>query len=141
MKWVVSRIMRPFLLRWIIFHVDRLLYGSMPEVGSVTATRTKQKCVCIMILQKEKEELSYKTRGAKEINQWKGKWGREGIFVPSRITTLLSPISAMPNDSLRFWPPERVLLRALAFSVRPTSASISRAASCTSLLGTPLNDA
>jgi hypothetical protein len=56
MKWVVSRIMRPFLLRWIMFHVDRLLYGSMPEVGSVTATRTKQKCVCIMILQNKKRE-------------------------------------------------------------------------------------
>jgi len=36
MKCVVSKMMRPFLLRWMMFQVDRLLYGSMPEVGSVT---------------------------------------------------------------------------------------------------------
>jgi hypothetical protein len=54
---------------------------------------------------------------------------------------LLSPISAMPRDSLRFWPPDRVLLRDCAFSESPTSASIAVAAQATSALATPLKEA
>ena len=49
----------------------------------------------------------------------------------SKNTTLLSPISAIATDSLRFYttlteptttcPPDRVLLHLFSFSVRPTS--------------------
>ena len=41
-----------------------------------------------------------------------------------RNTTLDPPIRAMPTDSLRFWPPDNVVVSSFSFSVRPTSIMV-----------------
>jgi hypothetical protein len=57
------------------------------------------------------------------------------------MTTLESPINAIPNESFLFCPPDIVELFALAFSINPTSANIFFASLSTSLGKTPLNAA
>mmetsp|Transcript_14291 Transcript_14291/g.29201 ORF Transcript_14291/g.29201 Transcript_14291/m.29201 type:complete len:332 (+) Transcript_14291:3232-4227(+) len=90
MKCVVRRMMRPLLFFCRMFHVLRLLYGSMPEVGS------------------------------------------------SKMTTLLSPIRAIPTESFLFMPPESCFEVTFLFSVSPTSAMIFSTSAETLETGTPL---
>lgn len=61
--------------------------------------------------------------------------------LPSRMTTLLSPIKAIPSDNFLFCPPDKVVDLAFAFSFKPTSANILLASSLTLLGATPLKAA
>lgn len=47
-----------------------------------------------------------------------------GICSESQFEFHLPPMKAMPTESFRFCPPERVLVFAFSFSVSPTSSRV-----------------
>ena len=51
-------------------------------------------------------------------------WGSIPDVGSSRKTIFEPPIRAMPTDSFRFCPPERVFVRSFFFSARPTSERV-----------------